>query len=182
VGDKVFSNFTCSVVVVGTGTPTSCTGIDVSGATDQFGNEGLRFQTGANVNVPGSTVDILIGYDVLALAGLISDIHLAFNGSVTGTGFTNVTETVTGLIPAAGTVGQAVVQNPPPVLDVTINLSQLQRSVRVMKDVFLGAGAGPGSATISFVDQFVSQVPEPVSMALFGLAALGVTARRRWRK
>jgi len=185
VGDKSFSNFTCNVVVVGTGTPANCSGIDVTGSIDQFGNIGLSFQTGANVNVPNSTVDILIRYDATVLdpTRLISDVHLAFNGAITGTGFTNVTETIVGLNPVTGIIGQVDVHNPPPVLDATINLSQLASSIRVTKDIFLGAGSGPGSATVSFVDQFLSQtpVPEPASMVLFGTMMLftGVVMRSR---
>jgi hypothetical protein len=182
--DKLFNNFTCSVVVQGTGVPTNCSGIDVTADIDQFGNVGLQFQLGANVNTPGSTVDILIGYDATVVSGsqLISDVHLVFNGSVTGTGFTNVTETVTGLIPVAGVIGQAQVTNPPMALEQTINLSQLSTSVRVSKDILLGVNQpGPGTATISFIDQFLSQTPEPASLALFGTALLGWAARRRRR-
>jgi hypothetical protein len=183
VGDKTFSNFTCNVVIAGTATPTDCSAIDVTGSIDQFGNVGLRFQTGANVNTSGSTIDILIGYDATVTSGsqLISDVHLVFNGSVTGTGFTNVTETVVGLIPVSiGVIGQVSVQNPPPTFSANIDLSQLSSSVRVTKDVFLGAGTS-GSATVSFVDQFLSQTPEPGSLALLGTAFFGFGAALRRR-
>jgi hypothetical protein len=184
VGDKTFSNFTCNIVIQGTATPTSCSAIDVSGSIDQFGNVGLRFQTGANVNTAGSTIDILINYDATVTSGtqLISDVHLVFNGAVTGTGFANVTETIIGLVPVSnGVIGQVQVQNPPPSFSANIDLSQLSSSIRVTKDVFLGAGSGPGSATVSFVDQFLSQTPEPGSLALLGTAFFGFGAALRRR-
>ena len=183
-GDKLFNNFTCSIVQDGAGgTPTACSSVDVTASTDAFGNVGLRFQLGGGIIAPGS-VDILIGYDatVVGSTQLISDIHLAFNGAFTGTGFTTVTETVTGLIPAAGIVGQVTVTNPPMDLDNVILLSQLQTSVRVSKDILLGVAApGPGTASISFVDQFLSQTTEPASLALLGTALFGFGVRMRRR-
>ena len=77
---------------------------------------------------------------------------------------------------------QLMVQNPPPILDAMINLTNPTTSVRVMKDILLGVNQpGPGSAAISFVDQFLSQTPEPGSLALLGTAFFGwgVAMRRR---
>jgi len=184
VGDKQFSDFTCSILVVGVAVPTSCAGVDVTGATDLSGNFGLLFQIGAFVNTIGSTVDILIGYTATVLDPnyLITDVHLGFNGAITGTGFANVTETVF----AGGGVTQLLVQNPPPILDATILLPGGFSSVRVTKDILLGVtGPGAGSAALSFVGQYLSQtrVPEPGSLALLGMAFFGssMALRRRFR-
>ena len=184
-GDKLFNNFTCSVVGNGVGAlPTDCNGVDVTPKTDAFGNLGLQFQLAASDSTPGTSGDMLISYDVAVVSGpnLIDDIHLAFNGAVTGTGFTNVTETVNGVIPATGIIGQAQVTNPPPSFDDQIPLKQLVTKLHVEKDIIWGVDLpGPGSAHISFIDQFVSQTPEPASMTLFGsaLVALAALARRR---
>jgi hypothetical protein len=185
VGDKIFSNFTCSV----TGTGASCTTIDVVGVIDPVtGLIGLTFQAPAFNNTPNTNLDILINYTATVLPGfnnLISDVHLGFNGSVTGSGFINVTETVRGPLPGSpnNVLGQAFVQNPPPIFTSDILLSAPASSIRVTKDILLGVGTTAGSASLSFVDQFLSQTPEPGSLALLGTAFFGwgVAMRRRFR-
>jgi hypothetical protein len=90
-----------------------------------------------------------------------------------------VTETV--VDPSDNTIiGQAVVTNPPPVLNANVDLSRLVDTALVKKDIQLLAFTG-GVATISFIDQLVSQVPEPGTMLMFGLGLLGVgrSIRRR---
>ena len=148
-------------------------------------NVGLQFQVGAFVNTIGTALDILIGYNATVLdpTQQISDVHLRFNGSITGTGFINVTETVFAGTPEV-IVGQVLVQNPPPILDANVDLNGTFSSVRVQKDILLGvSGPTAGSASLSFVDQFLSQtaVPEPGSVVLFGTMMLftGVAVRSR---
>ena len=184
-GDKLFNNFTCSVVNNGVGAlPTDCSGVNVTPKTDGSGNLGLQFQLAASDSTPGTSGDMLISYDVAVVNSPqhISDIHLTFNGAVTGTGFTSVTETADGIIPITGIIGQVEVTNPPPNFEAQIPLKQLVTKLHVEKDIIWGVHLpGPGTAHISFIDQFVSQTPEPASMTLFGsaLVALAALARRR---
>ena len=184
-GDKLFNNFTCSVTSQGSGTPTSCGSINVNAFTDSFGNLGIQFTFADNVTTLNSNTDITLGYDVAVVgsSNLISDIHMSFNGNITGSGSTNVTETVNGVIPATATIGQITVQNPPPVLDALIPLSQNVSKAHVIKDILTQVGSSAGTADISAISQTFSQtgVPEPTSVVLFGTILLGVTSILRRR-
>ncbi|TPW12565.1 MAG: hypothetical protein FD130_1735 [Halothiobacillaceae bacterium] len=163
VGDKLFSDFTFSLSGQAPYTPSGASGINVDGIVIG-GNNGLRFSGGMHAG-PGGDVDLLIGYTVTVLDPnyWISGIVLRFNGSVTGDGFTNVTETVSN---GVNIVGQATVVNAPP--------------VDVVKDIYLSGGQN-GTATISFIDQAVIQtrVPEPTTLVLLGLGLLAFGASRR---
>ena len=179
-GDKVFGNFSCSIVIDQVANPEDCSSIKVLTGSDSSGNLGIVFQAAFNAistaDFGAGSVDFLIGYTVTAPAPLITDIHMIFNGAITGTGHTNVTETVT----AGGVVGQISVNNPPPVLESSADLTGgPYTSVSVSKDILLTSGPN-GSAAMSFVGQYFSQVvPEPASFVLLGTLLTGVAFLRK---
>jgi hypothetical protein len=177
-GDKVFSDFTCTFISTGT-VLGGCSTVNVTAGTDAFGNFGINLQLGASANAGGDFGDYTITYNVTSLAGAtITDIHMLFNGAVSGQGTTEVTETV---FSGATPVGNINVHNPPPVLTAAANVTGgPYATLSVLKDIQFGVPVGTeGTASISNIGQYVSQIPEPATMALFGLGAMGAAMRRR---
>jgi len=190
VGDKVFSNFGW---VGNTGTFPLPTAITVSmippSGTDAFGNFGIRFGVNANDTAPAGGTDFTLSYIVTSVGAQITDVHLFSNLAITGTPtsgtpFGNITEQVTA--PGVGVVAQ--ITN-----GVTTSSSMLQSmatfspagpytTLNISKDISLNSSPG-AIVGFSTIDQSFSQVPEPGSVVLLGLGALGLlggyTVRRR---
>ena len=186
-GDKTFSNFTCSIVTdpatnSGT-TPFSCSGISVVAITIG-GLVGIEFQADISASTSRSSEDILITYSAATTAPfLFSDVHMVFNG--TGTprmSASAVTETVFTDSSLATVLGQIQVTNPPLVLTAATDLTSDVASIFVKKDIRVQSTAGDAVSDISFIDQTFSQVPEPGTLALFGIGLLGLGGALRWRK
>lgn len=184
-----FSNWSAVFTCTPTGgscSPTDASGITVTAITDSSGFPGFNL-AGSFAAQSGSNLDILVGYTVTDTTKSISDIHLAFNGNVTGTGaFTEVVETASYGNPIQTT--QIDVHNPPPVLDVGLLLAAPQHVVNVSKDILLNTSLCTVSTsnpvcrvTISTINQTFSRVPEPASMLLFGVGLIGIAAWGRKR-
>ena len=178
-GGLNFENFTYAA----TGDMPPATAVNVLATTDGDGNPGLRFQAGfIDTPAPGAS-DALITYAVTAASAIIADAHLGGNPALLGgTGIASVTDTflpdiVNDSITVFdnGTVEQLsdwIIFAAPPA-----PFQQLQ----VQKDIILLAEAGGAGATISFIDQTYSIIPEPTSLTalVVGVLALGVLRRRR---
>lgn len=190
VGDKYFDNFDFYIATAfGTPVfPTSAAGISVEGLFIG-GLPGLQFTGGMHAGA-NTIIDFIIKYDVKVVGSnqLISDIHLGYNGGISGSGFSNVVEDVwdsNGVNLAHASVSGN--STPPDYSDPfgetgdVLILSTPQKKVSVTKDVQLLAGQ-TGFATISLINQAVSQtqVPEPTTLILLGsgLTALGVFGRK----
>jgi hypothetical protein len=179
-GNLMFSEFLYSATP---GSP-SAAGVMVTPLLDT-GNEGLLFQANWTGNM-----DSLLTFTVTDLVGMITDLHLSFNGGTLGTGsFATANETVClgGKITTCGSpIGiskQLMVPNSTSPTNDAIFFAGVH-SIQVRKDISVFA-AGDGMANISFVTNTFSQsdVPEPLSLALFGsgLVALGLMRKRAKR-
>jgi len=147
-------------------------------------DEGFTFNPGIQVSdVSGGgpfNEDVLVGFTVSTVdkSKTIHDLSINFNGSFTGDGSTNFTETWNS--PPCGTCSFTV-QNPPKDLVEHIVLANLLDSLTITKDVS-GATGTSGTASVSkFVNQFSQVVPEPAYTGLLaaGLLGLGWLRKRR---
>lgn len=190
VGDKIFSGFTYTSSAFGGALAVPAAGVTVdtigplgSGASLLGGNIGLQFNAGWNA-LAGETTDSDIGFTVTVLGGakLIEDFGLAQVSGVLPNGNASVVENGCG--PAPCTPSELAV------MTFDYGDSNTQRvadtmftplgSVEVSKDISVTGGTN-GAAHLSIVQDTFSQVPEPLSMSLFGggLALLGIA---RWRR
>ena len=181
-GNLFFSNFGYSSAANPSGIAIPALAITVTPITTD-GNEGFQFAGGWNVGTQGGSSnfqDSLITFTVMTATPAITDLHLFFNGSFTGTGLTGVSENfclnhaLAGC--PGGSAGQINVTNPPPNFN-SVGFFAPVMSVSVSKDINATSGIN-GTASISqVIDTFSS--PEPQSFVLFGTGLLGLVLLRR---
>ena len=195
VGNYIYSDFNYLPTGTDPSNPTpGASSVAVSTQSGPFGvNSGLTFSAGWE-SIPGGNQDGVISYAVQAVSGTITEVALAFNGvtPLAGTGtFASVTETISTLITGPGnsavgpgtTIGNISVFNNA-ASGVGTNSGPLpitpgQSGIFVRKDVILTSGPN-GISTISFVDNtYQITVPEPASLAAFGITGVGLLVRRR---
>jgi len=179
-----FSTFGFSSSATGGATLPTASGVTVTPITTPL-NEGFTFNPGLSVATqPGPTAqaqDVTIMFEVTGLNGtLINDLSIFFNGSFSGTGTTNFSETYcTGSFTTGCNNFQ--VQNPPTNLSNHINITPTT-TLFITKDVAVNSGTS-GSASVSVFDnQFSQVVPIPGALPLFATGLVGLWAVRRRRK
>ena len=185
VAGVTFSGFECTLTGAGNAAPGACAQI-VVGANAQ--GDGISFSSGFTAMGEGLNFsDAVLTFRASAAPGAagIAGVSLGFNGTFLGMAVASVTETVRD----AATLRQLAF------LEVACDPYECRRNDPVAGYMDLGAGyaelliqkdinvsAFRGRAQISIVDQgFRTHVPEPASMALFGVGLLGLALGRRRR-
>lgn len=202
IGDKLFSEFSCTnTSKIGT-TFGGCESLTVFGLIENSDNIVLRFAGGLQAGPDGtrnSLLDVLLGYtvEVLDSKQAIKEIDLRFNGALGGIvdpsnlPTASVTETVFKY--GGPIIGQLGVSTPfdkeDPPIEISrgdLQLTEAVKKARVVKDVLLTAPKGQSYANISFIDQSFHQketkVPEPGAVAgllVFGSFGVGLMLKRQ---
>jgi hypothetical protein len=180
-GNLTFSAFGYSSSANPPGNAIPASGLTVTPQT-QDSNEGFQFAGGWNVGTQAggaaSFQDSVVSFTVTS--SVITDLHLFFNGSFTGTGTAFVTESyclnhVLAGCPG-GSSGSISVTNPPPSFNAVVFFAPVT-SVSVSKDIHVDSGTN-GTASISQVINTFSS-PEPLSFVLLGSGLLGLGLLRK---
>jgi len=176
VDGLTFANFSYSATA---GMPTA-SNVNVIFPILAGGGVGIEFQALFSA-LPGNLEDALIRYTVTGTA--INDVYMAGNPDVNGgTGLARVTETIfSGNPPSGPAIAQISIDDSAPPGSLTGHaFFAPQSTITVVKDI--GLNGGSKGATISFIDQTFSTIPEPASVALLGIGLSGLLTFRRFFK
>ena len=186
INNLTFSDFSFSASANPSGIALPASSIFVTPITT-LNNEGLNFASGWMVGTQpggvGSFQDNLLDFTVTAPTASITDLHLSFNGSLTGTGLTGVTENYcinNSIITCpAGSAGQLHVTNPPTNFNDAVFFAPVSR-ISVTKDINVSSGIS-GTGSISQVVNTFSNTatPEPGTFIMLGSALLAVGLLRK---
>jgi hypothetical protein len=192
IGDKTFTFISATLSGTGNVSPAPPLSADdnIELTPEIFGNL-YGFNLSGNLvaaAAPGgfSTIDLALVYTVSTVDNRMTDLHNGFNGTCVASGNASCTisinETVTdengvSLLPPLTSGTSYPVANPPLQNPVSGIFATPQNFLRITKDInltVLGGTTGAAViASVSVVDQFVSQVPEP---GFYGLLASGLSA------
>jgi len=196
IGDKLFSNFAFSYIDTdgNNGDDLSSSALVLSSLSN-----GVGF--GVSIQLPlvatGTTIkDITLQFSATVLDPnrKISDVHLDFTGSASGNGLAEVSESIftngfgVGNI-ANLSLSRTVAGFIPPNGEDTAIFGTPQTKIWIEKDIFVSGnpnaisdGNPPSDfATITIVNQTLSQIPEPstIVLALAGLSSFVFLRRRK---
>ncbi len=179
-GDKTFSNFMYS----STGSMPNANLVNVIPISSS-GAFGIEFQGGFNATSAMSPSDALIKFTVTSNGSNITGAMMSGNPAVLGktpNGTISVTES---FLPQLTNTQLSIFDVEPgksiKMTDST-TFKQSVHSLNVEKDIMATAASG-SAATLSFIDQLFPQghtVPEPASLMLVGIGALGLFGYRRF--
>jgi hypothetical protein len=186
VGDKLFADFSFQYGDTGGNLASYLqpNAISVTGLSNPTGY-GISF-SGPLAAIGDITKDLVLRYSVAVTdpTRLISDVHLSYNGTVLGNGFSSVVEEIF----TGGFGGQKIAQlevlnpgNPNPVFQDLVVLLQPREKLFVQKDIMFGGG-GLGSenrALLSIIDQNFSEIPEPSTLVLSGAGCVALLVLKR---
>ena len=188
LGDKRYSNFTFSS---SGDAPIPANSVNVALSTVDNNQYTLRFsfERTALAASAGQTTDAVVCYQIDVLGNQqINGVGLVFDSAVAGgspgLAAASVIETISRVAPLGTDVGQITVFNDgtgglPDNTSTTLAVNPTASTLYFCKDILVSSRPEGGRVSISTVDNFVTQTPEPGSVALIAVAGGALLIRRR---